>query len=255
MIDVKCPALLAVSISLGMLAVPTVANDEVIEVPRFQGAVQVSSGSIPNCCSNHSMSSVNALQLSMKGCTTMGGYCMGSRHYAFVSFDLSLIPEGATIGSVRIVGSRNVPRFAGGSASVSFLPYGEMGSAMFNVFNSGSTTFNWTTAQNFSITLDPEQFNDSTRDRFAVVRLTQSGEYGSYLRNGKTNAAKLVVTLELPPCPADLQTNGDVNAADLGFLIAAWGQTDHAADLDGNGIVDAGDLGIMLGDWGPCPTN
>ncbi|MBC04641.1 MAG: hypothetical protein CMJ34_15265, partial [Phycisphaerae bacterium] len=99
------------SLSIGLLPVVAVA-DEVIDVPRFEGAVQVSSGSIPNCCSSHSLSSVNAIQLSMKGCTTMGGYCMGSRNNAYVTFDLSWIPEGATIESVRLIGSRNVPRSA-----------------------------------------------------------------------------------------------------------------------------------------------
>ena len=152
------------------------ADDVVIEVSRFEGGVQVSSGSIPNCCSNHSMSSVNALQLLMKGCTTMGGYCMGSRNYAYVSFDLSSLPADAAIESVRLVGGRNSPRSAGGSVCVGFMPWGDMGSSMFNACTSGSTTFNWTSASNFSINLNPDQFNDSTRDRFAVVRLSQSGE-------------------------------------------------------------------------------
>ena len=100
--------------SLGLLGVPAAADDAVLDVPRFEGGVQVSSGSIPNCCSTHSMGSINAVQLSMKGCTTMGGYCMGSRHSAYLSFDLSWIPREATIESIRLVGSRNVPRAAGG---------------------------------------------------------------------------------------------------------------------------------------------
>ena len=253
MIDLKVLTLWVVSISLGLLAVPAVEGDTVIDVPRYEGGVQVSSGTIPNCCSSHSMSSINALQLSMKGCTTMGGYCMGSRNNAYVSFDMSWIPEGATIESIRLVGSRNVPRSAGGSACVGFMPYGEMGSSMFNACTSGSTTFNWTNAQNFSINLNPEQFNDPSRDRFAIIRLTQSGEYGSYLRNGKTNAPRLSVTLAVPPCVGDLNDNGVVNSADLGFLIAAWGTADTNADLNEDGLVDSEDLGLMLSNWGPCP--
>ena len=253
MIDRKVLTLWIVSMSLGLLAVPAVAGDTVIDVPRFEGGVQVSSGTIPNCCSSHSMSSINAIQLSMKGCTTMGGYCMGSRHYAYVSFDLSWIPEGVTIESIRLVGSRNVPRTAGGSVCVGFMPYGEMGSSMFNACNMGSTTFNWTNAQNFSINLNPDHFNDPSRDRFAVVRLTQSGENGSYVRNGKTNAPRLSVTLAVPPCVGDLNDNGVVNSADLGFLIAGWGSGDRDADLNGDGVVDSEDLGLMLSNWGSCP--
>ena len=253
MIDRKRLGPLVAAICLGLLVVPVVADDVVIDVPRFEGGVQVSSGSIPNCCSTHSMGSINASQLSMKGCVTMGGYCMGSRHNAFVTFDLSWIPEGVTIESVRLIGSRNVPRSAGGSACVGFLPHGEMGSSMFNACTAGSTNVNWTNAQNFSINLDPDQFNDPTRDRFAVVRLTQGGEYGSYLRNGKTNAPRLSVTLATPPCVGDLNDNEEVNSADLGFLIAAWGQEGGNADLNDDGLVDSEDLGIMLSNWGACP--
>ncbi|MAB71099.1 MAG: hypothetical protein CMJ54_01165, partial [Planctomycetaceae bacterium] len=82
--------------SLGLLVIPAVADNVVIEIPRYEAGVQVSSGSIPNCCSNHSMTSVNASSLSMKGCTTMGGYCMTSRNAPFLTFDLSSIPEDAT---------------------------------------------------------------------------------------------------------------------------------------------------------------
>ena len=57
-----------------------------------------------------------------------------------------------------------------------------------------------------------------------------------------------------PPCVGDLNDNGEVNSADLGFLVACWGQSNHDADLNGDGVVDSSDLGIMLGNWGPCPT-
>lgn len=45
--------------------------------------------------------------------------------------------------------------------------------------------------------------------------------------------------------------NGDcaVDAADLGFLLGAWGATGGPADLDGNGVVNAGDLAQFLGAW------
>jgi len=54
------------------------------------------------------------------------------------------------------------------------------------------------------------------------------------------------------PCPADLDGNGDVGAADLAALLGAWGATSGAADLDGNGDVGAADLAALLGAWGPC---
>ena len=53
-----------------------------------------------------------------------------------------------------------------------------------------------------------------------------------------------------PACDlADLDCDGDVDGADLGALLGAWGSGDEGADLDGDGIVGGGDLGILLGAW------
>lgn len=56
------------------------------------------------------------------------------------------------------------------------------------------------------------------------------------------------------PCPADLDGNGTVEAADLAVLLGAWGAADApAADLTGDGSVDAADLAALLASWGDCP--
>lgn len=69
-------------------------------------------------------------------------------------------------------------------------------------------------------------------------------------RNASSTFAFAVLLDE--PCPADLDGNGEVDAADLGILLGSWGGHGEA-DLDGNATVDAGDLAIMLGGWGGCP--
>ncbi len=56
------------------------------------------------------------------------------------------------------------------------------------------------------------------------------------------------------PCIADLNDDGDVNAADLAILLGLWGMIGTNADLDLNGVVGAGDLAILIGEWGPCPS-
>ena len=57
-----------------------------------------------------------------------------------------------------------------------------------------------------------------------------------------------------PPCPADLNDNGVVNAQDLALLLGAWGPNPgHPADINGDGVVNAADLAQLLGNWGPCP--
>lgn len=55
-----------------------------------------------------------------------------------------------------------------------------------------------------------------------------------------------------PPCPADLNGDGTVDAADLGILAAFWGTSGTDGDINGDGTVDAADLGSLLGAWGPC---
>jgi hypothetical protein len=56
-------------------------------------------------------------------------------------------------------------------------------------------------------------------------------------------------------CTGDLDGNGEVDASDLGLLIAAWntdGSIVEGSDINGDGIVNAADLGLLIGAWGPC---
>jgi hypothetical protein len=48
--------------------------------------------------------------------------------------------------------------------------------------------------------------------------------------------------------PADLDGDGDVDAADLGILLGAWG-TNGPGDIDGDGTVGAADLALLLGSF------
>lgn len=47
----------------------------------------------------------------------------------------------------------------------------------------------------------------------------------------------------------DLDGDGVVGGADLGLLLAAWGDS-GPADLDGDGVVGGGDLGLLLAGYG-----
>jgi len=52
-------------------------------------------------------------------------------------------------------------------------------------------------------------------------------------------------------CPADFDGDGDVDTADLLFLLGAWGTPE--GDVDGDGDTDTADLLALLGAWGECP--
>jgi hypothetical protein len=53
-----------------------------------------------------------------------------------------------------------------------------------------------------------------------------------------------------PPCPGDLNGDGQVGAADLAALLNAWGTP--GADLNGDGTTDSQDLAALLNGFGPC---
>jgi len=71
--------------------------------------------------------------------------------------------------------------------------------------------------------------------------------------NGNSGAGGCYVIFGSPtlgqPIPPDLTGNGCVDSADLGALLAAWGQAGSPFDLDGDGVVDSSDLGILLAAW------
>ena len=49
--------------------------------------------------------------------------------------------------------------------------------------------------------------------------------------------------------PGDLNGDDRVDSADLGLLLAAYGDTNSPYDLNDDGVVDSSDLGILLGGW------
>ncbi len=57
---------------------------------------------------------------------------------------------------------------------------------------------------------------------------------------------------EYQACPGDLNGDGQRDQADLGLLLASYGQ-DDGGDIDGDGDTDQADLGALLGVYGePC---
>jgi len=71
-----------------------------------------------------------------------------------------------------------------------------------------------------------------------------------------TQVANFSVAVFTAGCPADLDGDGAVGAADLALVLGAWGNggKDLPEDLTGDGMVDAADLTTLLSLWGPCPN-
>ena len=55
-------------------------------------------------------------------------------------------------------------------------------------------------------------------------------------------------------CVGDLTADGQVNGADLGSLLSAWGACGVTCpgDLNHDGFVNGADLGLLLSNWGTC---
>ena len=65
----------------------------------------------------------------------------------------------------------------------------------------------------------------------------------------------VVVAGEEPPtCPGDYNLDGQVNGADFGAMLAAWGECSEGCpyDLTDDGQINGADVGLILSYWGLC---
>ena len=71
-------------------------------------------------------------------------------------------------------------------------------------------------------------------------------------REAAANQPLLVVNyLPTSNRPADLNSSGTVDGADLAILLSQWGAgAASPADLTDDGVVNGGDLAVLLSDWG-----
>ncbi|MEE2908058.1 MAG: hypothetical protein VX527_09545 [Planctomycetota bacterium] len=58
---------------------------------------------------------------------------------------------------------------------------------------------------------------------------------------------------QIPPCPADLDSDGNVGSDDILAMLSAWGTP--AGDVTGDGSTDVSDVLAIIAAWGDCPRN
>jgi hypothetical protein len=97
--------------------------------------------------------------------------------------------------------------------------------------------------------------DSSCGDEGAIVSFPVQQDESYWIRvggyQGATGTALMMIECEPESdCPADFDGDGDVDTADLLFLLGAWGTPD--GDVDGDGDTDTADLLALLADWGPC---
>lgn len=60
--------------------------------------------------------------------------------------------------------------------------------------------------------------------------------------------------LNVPDCPWDMDSDGQVGTTDLLTMLGFWGQkVEGPPDFNEDGVVDGADLVVLLGNWGACP--
>jgi hypothetical protein len=82
-----------------------------------------------------------------------------------------------------------------------------------------------------------------------TIYLTACGKHVHANEQGR--GGDLYSVLVKPGCPGDFDHDGDVDTADLLFLLGAWGTPD--GDVNGDGDTDTADLLDLLAAWGECP--
>ena len=240
--------------SVGITGFAIGGESEVIEIPRMSAVVAGPAGSFGTCCSASSYIGGNAGTLELRGCETMGGYCMSERRSPVLSFDLESIPADADIESVRLVGSRTSGAgTSGGQLNLLFTSSSSLSGQLLMINNSPheQLEIQWA-GSGFSHQLDPASFAAPIPHRYLLVSMYSWYDYSTYVRNTDGLEPKLRITLAAPPCPADLNGDGMVDASDLGIFLAYWGPKPFAGDFNEDGVANAADLGILLSMWGDC---
>ncbi|MBC01742.1 MAG: hypothetical protein CMJ34_00360 [Phycisphaerae bacterium] len=88
------------------------------------------------------------------------------------------------------------------------------------------------------------------------VRDLAAGDYAVRIMrvDDVATSARAAIAFWIPetgdePLVGDLNGDGQVDGADFGILLTAFGTNDPAADLDGSGEVGGGDIGVLLANW------
>lgn len=104
-------------------------------------------------------------------------------------------------------------------------------------------------------TLDPFFLDDGNRFGGSVGIDPDLAIVGAYRNDLPNNDGGLAVVYDARfVCPSDINADGVLDAADLGGVIGAFGNSGGAADINEDGVVDAADLGILISLFGQdCP--
>jgi hypothetical protein len=243
------------------------ASTYTIELPWDQTA---SLGST-SCCNYGSLGSFNGTFTRTGNCQTVYGSCVQSRRTAFWTFDLTGLPEGATVISASFKGSTEY-NDQGGSATFGLKAVAESltTSLAMSIINAPD----WQSSQyiqggSFSIGLSANAVEAARSQGKIAFREYVSTTNTVSVYNTGTNAARLSLTIEVPNVwgACCLDQDGCVNVPQYncemgGFTFLGEGVECTPSscgmcigDFDANGLVDVEDLLSLIAVYGTSDTD
>ena len=103
----------------------------------------------------------------------------------------------------------------------------------------------------------PKGCSDDICDDDAFSQIVVLPDVPLLIRVGSPEGQEGAATLNLlcepfeVPCPEDLNGDGIVDGADIGLLLAAWGEAGDG-DINNDGDTNGADIGLLLAAWGEC---
>ena len=247
------------------LAAVTHAGTTTVEIPWTQTASMYST----NCCTYSYLSGFNGAYTTTQKCYYVYGSCVGSKRGAFWLFDLSELPEDATILSASFKGDTEYSD-QGGDTTFAVKPTSgtlttSFAQSIINAPSWSSQSYTW--GGPFTLNIPSAQI-EAARDqgKLGIYFYVFSSGGVSVLNTG-LQAARLsiVVDMESESGACCLSSGTCVvvpqhtcEAAAGAFLGADSECNDSscsapcAGDVDGNGTVDVTDLLAVISAWGPC---
>lgn len=251
---------------LGLSLVPFAQGDTyTIEIPWAQTA----SMSATNCCTYSSLTGFNGTYTTTKKCYYVYGSCVGSKRGAFWIFDLSQIPEGATVLSASFKGDTEYSDM-GGDTTFAVKPTSGTLTTTFahSIINAASwSTQLYTWGGPFSLNIPAAQIESAVSEGKLGIYFYVFSSGGVDVLNTGPQGARLSVVVDMESesgaCCLDSGACAVVpqhtcEFAGGAFLGADSECTDTSCsepctgDVDGSGIVDVVDLLSVISAWGPC---
>ncbi len=125
------------------------------------------------------------------------------------------------------------------------LPVASYAANFYGTFDMGGNLWEW----NEAIILTYNRGARGGAFNSVVDPLRASSRGSSIPTNEFNNLGFRVSQAAVPPCPADFNNDGDVDADDFIAFIAAWDAGQIAADFNADGGVDSDDVIAFFGAW------